>query len=209
MNAPAHRIVFGVSGASGMPLARAVLAAFASVPSLETHLVISRKAETVLASEAGMCLADLTGLVARVHDADDMAAPPSSGSWPCDGMIVCPCSMSTLASIATGAGQNLVHRAADVTLKERRRLVIVARETPLGRIHLANMLAVTDAGAVVMPFMPAFYCGTMDMDVLIRNFAGRLLDELRIPHDLCLRWEGPGAGRCRPAARRGAACLPD
>ena len=189
-----RRIVLGVSGASGMPLARAVLAAFAEVPGLEVHLVISRKAEMVLREESAMTAEELSSLAAMTYDADSTGACPASGSWPCDGMIVCPCSMSTLASIASGAGQNLIHRAADVTLKERRPLVLVARETPFNRIHLRNMLAVSEAGAIVMPFMPAFYCGSMDMNILMRNFAGRLLDQLRIPHDLCLRWDGPREG---------------
>lgn len=211
------RIVFGVSGASGMPLARAVLEALASVPGLDIHLVISGGARRVLRLEGGAEEADLIRLAAAVHDASDLGAGPASGSWLHDGMIVCPCSMSSLAAIAGGAGQNLLHRAADVTLKERRPLVLVARETPLNLIHIGNMRAAALAGATIMPFCPAFYAGEADMASQARQFAGRMLDILRIGHDLCARWResresgltpasgappGPGAGDPGSSARR-------
>ena len=185
-----RRIVFGVSGASGMPLAVATLRAFRGVKNLETHLVVSQKSSIVLEKESGMKPADLAGLADAVYDAADMGAGPASGSWKCSGMVVCPCSMSTLASIATGAGQNLLHRACDVCLKERRPLVLVARETPLSLIHFKNMQAVTEAGATVMPFMPSFYAGTLDLERLMAAFAGRILDQFGIDSDLCLRWKG-------------------
>ena len=142
-----HRLVLGISGASGMPLAQAVLENLATVSDLEVHLIISAGAERVLQAECGIPSAALARYAHAVHESSDMAAGPSSGSWHHDGMIICPCSMSSLASIASGAGSNLIHRAADVTLKERRPLVIVARETPLNLIHLKNMQAVTEAGA--------------------------------------------------------------
>lgn len=181
------RLVFGVSGASGMPLAEAVLAAFASLDNLEIHLIVSRGAAAVMRAEAA-CLE----LPAHCrHDCDNLAAPPASGSWLHDGMIICPCSMSSLAAIATGTGRNLLHRAADVCLKERRPLIVVARETPLNLIHLRNMTLAAEAGAIIMPFVPAFYTGTNDMDAAMRQFAGRMLDLLRIPHNLCRRWGEP------------------
>ena len=124
-----HRLVLGISGASGM--AQAVLENLATVSDLEVHLIISAGAERVLQAECGIPSAALARYAHAVHESSDMAAGPSSGSWHHDGMIICPCSMSSLASIASGAGSNLIHRAADVTLKERRPLVIVARETPL------------------------------------------------------------------------------
>lgn len=114
-----HRLVLGISGASGMPLAQAVLENLATVSDLEVHLIISAGAERVLQAECGIPSAALARYAHAVHESSDMAAGPSSGSWHHDGMIICPCSMSSLASIASGAGSNLIHRAADVTLKER------------------------------------------------------------------------------------------
>ena len=183
-----HRIVFGVCGATGMPLARAVLAAFQKVPDLETHLVLSPHAGQVLAAECRAESSLLTRLAFRVYDPEDMSAGPASGSWQHEGMIICPCSMSSLAAIACGCGSNLIHRAADVTLKERRPLVLVARETPLSLIHLNNMRMASEAGATIMPFMPAFYSGEDSLAALMTAFAGRLLDQIRIPHQLGTRW---------------------
>jgi 4-hydroxy-3-polyprenylbenzoate decarboxylase len=184
-----YRIVFGVSGASGMPLARAVLEHFSSIPDLRVHLIISRGAEQVLGAECADSPLDLGKYAHVVHQASDMDAGPASGSWYHQGMIICPCSMSSLASIATGAGMNLLHRAADVSLKERRPLVVVARETPLSLLHLRNMSALTEAGATIMPFTPAFYVGDCSMAAVMQQFAGRLLDQLHIPHRLCKRWQ--------------------
>ena len=165
-----HRLVLGISGASGMPLAQAVLENLATVSDLEVHLIISAGAERVLQAECGIPSAALARYAHAVHESSDMAAGPSSGSWHHDGMIICPCSMSSLASIASGAGSNLIHRAADVTLKERR------------------PLAVTEAGAVVMPFTPAFYTRDTSLEAMMRHFTGRLLDQFRIGHHLCKRW---------------------
>lgn len=183
-----HRIVFGVTGATGMRLAQALLESFARVPELEVHLIVSRNAGRVLAAECG--IDTLEAPAARRHDPEDMAAGPAGGSWTHDGMIVCPCSMSSLAAIANGCGTNLIHRAADVTLKEGRRLVLCPRETPLTSTHLKNMLAAREAGAVIMPFMPAFHGGDppLSLEDMMRYFAGRLLDQLRIPHALITRW---------------------
>lgn len=183
-----HRLVLGISGASGMPLAQAVLENLASVPGLEVHLIISAGSEQVLQAECGLTSVELARHAHVVHGIADMTAGPSSGSWHHDGMIICPCSMSSLASIASGAGINLLHRAADVTLKERRPLVIVARETPFNLIHLKNMQAVTEAGATVMPFTPAFYTRDTSLEAMMKHFTGRLLDQLRIRHGLCKRW---------------------
>ncbi len=122
------------------------------------------------------------------HDAMDFSAGPASGSWQHDGMIICPCSMSTLASIANGIGSNLVHRAADVTLKERRPLILVTRETPLSRIHLRNMLTASEAGATIMPPCPAFYHNPQSIQDILDHTAGRILDQVHIPHTLSKRW---------------------
>lgn len=184
-----YRIVFGVCGATGMPLAQAVLQALSTVPDLDVHVIVSKNASQVLASECERAADMLTSIATHWHDPADMAAGPASGSWTHDGMIVCPCSMSSLASMANGCGVNLIHRAADVTLKENRPLVLVARETPLTKIHLRNMLAISKAGATIMPFMPAFYRGPLSLDIMMLYFAGRLLDQLRIPHSLIPRWK--------------------
>ena len=184
----AYRIVFGVCGASGMPLAKAVLAAFASVPDLECHLIISTQASRVLEAECEVSAEALGGLAAASHEPGDLSAGPASGSWQHNGMVICPCTMSSLAAIAGGYGSNLIHRAADVSLKERRPLIRVTRETPLSLIHINNMQAATQAGACIMPFMPAFYSGETTLAGLMRHFAGRLLDQLHIPHTLCARW---------------------
>ena len=185
-----RRIVIGVSGASGMPLARTLLRSLAALPDLELHLVVSAAADQVLRAECGDDGEELRRCAHRVHAPSDMTAPPASGSWRHEGMIVCPCSMSSLAAIATGVGMNLIHRAADVTLKERRPLLLVVRETPFNRVHLRNMELAAAAGATIMPFMPAFYTPASTLDDMMRHFCGRLLDELRIQHDLYDRWGG-------------------
>ncbi len=190
-----RRLVVGVSGASGMPLTLRLLQALQR-PDVELHLVISSGAKRVLREEGGIAPEDLARYARAVHPADDMAAGPASGSWRHDGMIVCPCSMSSLAAIACGAGSTLLHRAADVTLKERRPLVLVPRETPLNLIHLENMRRLAAAGAVVMPFMPAFYTRPETIDDLLRHFCGRLLDQLGLTSDI-RRWRDDDA-RPRP-----------
>ena len=134
----AYRIVFGVCGASGMPLAKAVLAAFASVPGLECHLIISTQASRVLEAECEVSAEALGGLAAASHEPGDLSAGPASGSWQHNGMVICPCTMSSLAAIAGGYGSNLIHRAADVSLKERRPLILVTRETPLSWSRTAS-----------------------------------------------------------------------
>lgn len=182
------RIVFAISGASGMPLALAMLEDFAAIPELEIHLIVSENAQRVLVQESPGMLQDFTNLAGFLHDCKDLSAPPASGSWPSFGMLVCPCSMASLGAIANGFGTNLIHRAADVALKERRPLILVIRETPLGRIHLKNMLLAADAGAVIMPFIPAFYTRDISVPGLFRQFAGRVMDQLGVSHDLCERW---------------------
>lgn len=192
-----RRIVIGVSGASGMPLARVLLRHLAAQPELEIHLVVSEAADRVSRAECGDDGAELRRYAHNVYAPLDMAAPPASGSWLHDGMIVCPCSMRSLAAIATGVGSNLLHRAADVTLKERRPLLLVVRETPFNRVHLRNMDLAAAAGATIMPFIPAFYTAATTLDDVMRQFSGRLLDQLRLPHNLCERW---GEGRREPEA---------
>ncbi len=183
------RLVFAISGASGMPLAHQFLLHIHNIPHIEIHLLISQGAQCVMQKESPIALEKFTELAHKAYDTQDMAAGPASGSWQHDGMIICPCSMSTLASIAHGIGSNLIHRAADVTLKERRPLVIVPRETPLSSIHLQNMLFLSQNGASIMPFTPAFYTKKQNLEAMIQHFCGRLLDQLGIEHTLCQRWQ--------------------
>ncbi len=182
------RLVFGISGASGMALARMALECYSAIHGLEIHLIISPAAKNVMAEEMGLEPSSLSRYAAATYEPDDFGAPMASGSWPCAGMIVCPCSMASLGAIANGCGTNLLHRAADVMLKERRPLVLSCRETPLNLVHLRNMLAAAEAGAIMAPFIPAFYCGDGSMQGAMRQFCGRMLDLLRIPHNLCERW---------------------
>lgn len=184
------RIVFGVSGASGMPLARTVLEIYATIPEIEIHLVISDAACQTLAAESGLDAGELEKHAFAAYSPASFAATLASGTWPCAGMIICPCSMSTLAAIASGCGTNLIHRAADVALKESRPLILATRETPLNRIHLKNMLTAHDAGATIMPFVPAFYAGDNSLQGAMRQFAGRMLDQLGINNSICARWRG-------------------
>ena len=180
-------LLVGVSGASGMPLALHLLRHCRALPGLSVQLIVSRGAEAVLRAEGGTCLGELHALADAVFDPDDMAAPPASGSWPHDGMIIAPCSMNTLGALAAGLTANLLQRAAGVCLKERRPLVLVTRESPLSRIHLRNMLALQEAGAVIMPFSPGFYLQPHSLDDMLAHFCGRIFDQLRIDHPLG-RW---------------------
>ncbi|MDR2076875.1 MAG: UbiX family flavin prenyltransferase [Desulfovibrio sp.] len=188
------RIIVAISGASGLLLSRELLRLLAGPEvrgKVAAHLLISPAAARVAEHEdprGTACLEDLARLSHQVHDPLDLAAPMASGSWPHAGMVVCPCSMSTLAAIANGCGRNLLHRAADVCLKERRPLILVTRETPLSRIHLRNMLAASEAGAVIMPPCPAYYTGASSLEEASRHFAARILDLLGLPAPPVARW---------------------
>lgn len=182
------RIILAVSGASGMEYARRLASALREVPGLELHGIISDGAREVFRHELGSDPEELLSSFHFLHEPANIAAPPASGSWEHSGMIVCPCSMASLAAIATGVGTNLLHRAADVTLKERRPLILVPRETPLNEIHLKNMLRAHRAGAVIMPPCPGFYHRPDSIEQLVAQFTGRIMEQLRLPHDLYVRW---------------------
>lgn len=179
------RIILAVTGASGAQYAADVAQALAAA-GVELHLILSDAARTVMKLEE----VDSTSFAGATqeHAMTDIAAAPASGSWQHHGMIVCPCSMASLAAIATGFGSNLIHRSADVTLKENRKLVLVVRETPLNEIHLNNMLAAKRAGAIILPASPGFYHKPKSVADLTRHVAGKVLDQLNIPHDLFQRW---------------------
>ena len=186
------KIVVGVTGGSGAVYALALLRQL-RILGCETHLVVSRMGAYVMEHECGVSLEELRTFADRFYEDDDLAAPISGGSFRTLGMAVVPCSMKTLASIAGGFSESLLTRAADVTLKERRKLVLVTRESPLSVIHLENMLAATRAGAVVMPASPGFYHRPESVAEMVVSFSGRILDALGVEHDLIRRWEGAGA----------------
>ena len=183
-----RRLVVGVTGSSAPQLAISLLTVLRELDEVETHLVVSRGAEKSIELELGMKRADVEAFGDVVHDPQDMAAAISSGSFLVDGMAVVPCSMKTLASVASGVSVDLIARAADVNLKERRPVVLVTRETPLNLIHIRNMETVTLAGATVLPPMPAFYHQPKSIDDLLRQTAGKVLDQFGIEHRAFRRW---------------------
>jgi len=182
-----RRIVVAVTGASGAPLAVNLLRHLADLE-VETHLIVSGTAEKVLEYETGMTPAQVGRLASVTRDVRDLSAPLASGTFHTDGMVVIPCTMKTLAAVANGLADNLIARAADVTLKERRRLVLVARESPLNLIQIENMKAVTLAGAVVLPPVLSFYSKPRSIDDLIDHVSGKVLDALGIEHEVLKRW---------------------
>jgi 4-hydroxy-3-polyprenylbenzoate decarboxylase len=182
------RILLAVTGASGPQYAMALAKALSSREDIELHLILSEAARKVIALEASFRPEELIALAHASYSEKDIAAAPASGSWRHAGMIVCPCSMASLGSIAHGLGTNLIHRAADVTLKEGRKLILVVRETPLNLIHIKNMLAAKEAGADIMPASPGFYHKPKTIEDLVNHLAGRVLDQLGIENALFTRW---------------------
>lgn len=182
------RLVVGMSGSSAPQLGVALLRALRQLGTVETHLVVSSGARQTLKAEADLDASAVEALADVAHDPSDLAASISSGSFRTIGMAVVPCSMRTLAAVATGNTTDLLSRAADVTLKERRPLVLVTRETPLNLIHIRNMETVTLAGATVLPPVPAFYHRPRTIDDLIAHVCGKVLDQFGIEHDLFTRW---------------------
>jgi len=155
---------------------------------VETHLVMSRWAEATIRTETDRRPEDVRDLATVVYDEHDLTAPPASSAFETAGMVVAPCSMRTLAAVANGLADNLVQRAADVHLKEQRKLVLLARESPLSVIHLENMLRVAKAGAVVAPPVPAFYAKLRSLDDMVDHTVGRALDQLGVEHERIRRW---------------------
>jgi 4-hydroxy-3-polyprenylbenzoate decarboxylase len=193
-----REIIVGVTGASGAICARELIRSLATLSEVaKVHVVLSRfasqsvRAELEVPGEEGAIRKALAGEPsARVvfHAPDNMAAPISSGTYPIAGMAVVPCSVSTLGAIASGYNDNLIHRAADVTLKERRPLVLAIREAPLSRIHLRNMMTLADAGATILPLVPAFYTRPRSVSEIVEQFTARILDQLGLDHALGKRW---------------------
>ncbi|MGH8547143.1 MAG: UbiX family flavin prenyltransferase [Methylococcales bacterium] len=170
-----RRIIVGMTGATGAIYGLRLLQVLADLEGWTTHLVVSSAGALNIQHELNMKRREVYALADRVHDVDDVAASIASGGLKSEGMIVAPCSMKTLAAIAHGFSDNLISRAADVTLKERRRLLLLPRETPLNLIHLKNMVAVTEMGGIIFPPLPAFYGGKKTLDQLIDESVGRIL----------------------------------
>jgi flavin prenyltransferase len=186
------RLIVGISGASGVIYGIRLLEALKALPKalrVETHLVMTRTAEVTLAHETRIKVADVRRLADVAYKIDDLAAAISSGSYRTMGMVVAPCSMRSLSEIAHGITSNLLTRAADVVLKERRRLVLVARETPLHAIHLRNMVTLAEMGAIIAPPMPAFYNKPKDLDDIVNHTVGRALDLFDLDTGKVKRWD--------------------
>jgi 4-hydroxy-3-polyprenylbenzoate decarboxylase len=188
-----QRLIVGISGASGVIYGIRLLEVLRVVDDIETHLVLSGAARQTIALETDYSLPAVEALANITYRIGDIAAAISSGSYPTIGMVVIPCTMKTLAGIALSLSDNLLLRAADVTLKERRRLVVVARETPLHLGHLRLMTQVAELGGTIMPPMPAFYHRPRSLDDIVNQTVNRVLDQfgIALPEDLFHRWSGP------------------
>lgn len=194
MPEPRQRIIVGISGASGAIYGVRLLQALRTLPSIETHAVISDAGWLNITHELGLERTHAPALADVVHSIDHIGASIASGSFRASGMVVAPCSMRTLAAIAHGLADNLLTRAADVILKERRRLILLARETPLHLVHLRNMTTVTEMGAIVCPPVPAFYQKPQTVDDIVQHSIARVLDLLGLEQTLAAPWMGLHSG---------------
>ena len=185
-----RRILVAISGASGAVYGARLLQVLRGLPGIETHLVVSDAGWRNLQHELGMERPAAQALAHQVHDVNNVGAAIASGSFQCHAMVVAPCSMRTLAAIAHGLADNLLTRAADVMLKERRRLVLMVRETPLHLAHLRNMVAVTEMGGIVCPPLPAFYLRPQTVEDVVNHSVARVLDLIDVDHQLAPRWQG-------------------
>lgn len=196
----ARRLIVGISGASGVVYGVRMLEALRAAE-VETHLVMSRSAKLTLSYEMEIKLAQVQALASVNHAVDDIGASISSGSFATMGMVVAPCSIRSLSEIVTGVTSSLLTRAADVVLKERRRLVLLLRETPLHTGHLRSMVALSEMGAIIAPPVPAFYAKPESVDDIIDHSVGRILDLVGLETDLVRRWGEPD-GKASPRSRR-------
>ena len=183
-------MIVGLSGATGAIYGIRLLEVLHGLPDVETHLVITEAAQQNIKLETTWTVPQVEALASHVHDIRDIGAGISSGSFQTAGMIVIPCTIKTMSAISISYNANLLIRAADVTLKEKRRLVLVVRETPLHLGHLRRMAELAEAGAIILPPMPAFYHQPKDIDDLINQTVGKILDQFQIEHNLFRRWEG-------------------
>lgn len=191
MSRASGRLIVGISGASGVIYGIRLLEILQHVPDIETHLVLSPSGKLNIRLETDWAVSDVESLADHVHDFRDIAASVSSGSFKTLGMVIAPCSIKTLSGIALSYADNLLTRAADVVLKERRRLVLMVRETPLHVGHCKLMLDAANLGAILAPPMPAFYNRPATLDDIINHSVGRVLDLFDIDAQVVKRWEGP------------------
>ena len=187
------KLIVGITGASGVIYGIRLLEVLSGVEGVETHLIITEAGELNIKYETDWEVAQVRALANFSHDIRDLGAPLSSGSFLVDGMVVAPCSMKTLAALANSYAENLLIRAGDVTLKERRKLILLVRETPLHLGHLRNMERLAEMGAVILPPVPAFYQRPKTIQDIIDHTIGKVLDLLGIEHALFPRWSGPPA----------------
>src|SRR5438067_9926565 len=185
-----RRLVVAITGATGAVYGVRLLAHLRATPGVETHLVISDAATLTLHQETGLQRRDVEALAHVVHKTREIGASIASGSFTTDGMVIAPCSMKTLAAVAHGLSDNLIARAADVILKERRRLILMVRETPLNLAHLRNMTAVTEMGGIVFPPLPSFYNRPATIEQMVDHTIARVLDLLGVENGLAPRWAG-------------------
>jgi flavin prenyltransferase len=190
-----RRLIVGMTGATGAPIGIRLLEELRNQPEVETHLVMSRWARATIELETNWTAREVAQLADVTHGPEDQAASISSGSFRADGMIIAPCSAKTLAAIRAGYGSDLISRAADVTLKEQRRLVLVVRETPLSTVHLENMLALSRMGVTMLPPMPAFYNRPADIDDVVDHIVARVMDQFDLDSSHAVRWTGPATAR--------------
>ncbi|CAM3955327.1 UbiX family flavin prenyltransferase [Alkalicoccus chagannorensis] len=183
-----QRLIIGISGSTGPIYGIRLLEVLQQMPDIETHLILSTWGEKTIQIETDYRVEDVKNMADYLHPAQNMAAAVSSGSFKTDGMIIAPCSMKTLSAMAHGYTDNLISRAADVVLKEKRRLLIMPREAPLHDIHLENMLKLSRMGAVIMPPMPAFYQKPTSIMDIVDHTTARALDQFDIDHQLSSRW---------------------
>lgn len=187
---PGQRLIVAITGATGAVYGVRLLQVLRETPGIETHLMISDAGVLNLHQELDLGRKEVEALAHVVHNVRDVGASIASGSFQSDGMVVAPCSMKTLAAVAHGLSDNLISRAADVVLKERRRLVLMVRETPFNLAHLRNMTAVTEMGGIIFPPLPGFYQRPKTIDEMVDHTVGRVLDLFAIPHGLTPRWSG-------------------
>ncbi len=185
-----QQIIVAISGASGAVYGVRLLQVLREMPDVESHLVVSDAGWINLRLELDLDRASVEAMAHHVHDVRNVGAAIASGSFQCAGMVIAPCSMRTLASVAHGLSDNLLTRAADVMLKERRRLVLLVRESPLHLTHLRNMVSVTEMGGIICPPLPAFYLRPESVDQMVDHSVARALDLLQLPHSLAPRWQG-------------------
>ncbi|MFZ6726493.1 UbiX family flavin prenyltransferase [Undibacterium sp. MH2W] len=184
------RLIIAITGATGSVYGVRLLEVLRDLPDVETHLMVSEAGVLNLHQEMDFKRKDVEALADVVHNVRDVGASIASGSFLSDGMIIAPCSMKTLASVAHGMSDNLITRAADVVLKERRRLVLMVRETPFNLAHLRNMTAVTEMGGIIFPPLPGFYQRPQSIAEMVDHTVGRVLDMFSVPHQLTPRWQG-------------------